>query len=67
MQEMRGKVAIITGASSGIGKATAIKFAVEGAQVALVARRSELLAELTNEIQSSGGTCRAIVADVTKE
>jgi NAD(P)-dependent dehydrogenase (short-subunit alcohol dehydrogenase family) len=67
MQEMQGKVAIVTGASSGIGRATAIKFAAEGVHVALVARRGELLAELAKEIQTSGGTCKSIAADVTKE
>jgi NAD(P)-dependent dehydrogenase (short-subunit alcohol dehydrogenase family) len=67
MNEMQDKVALITGASSGIGKATAIKFASEGAQVALVARRGDQLAEVVKTIQASGGAAQAIVADVTKE
>ena len=67
MDEMQDKVALITGASSGIGKATAIKFASEGAKVALVARRGDVLDEVVNKIQASGGEAKAIVADVTKE
>ena len=65
MGEMEGKVALITGATSGIGRATALRFAVEGAQVAIVARRA---AELTEVAQAIGvGQARAIAADVTRE
>jgi NAD(P)-dependent dehydrogenase (short-subunit alcohol dehydrogenase family) len=67
MKEMQGQVAIVTGASSGIGKATAIKFATEGAQVVLVARHIDSLDLVAKEIQANGGTCRAIAADVTQE
>jgi len=67
MDEMKGKVALITGASSGIGRATAIKFASEGAQVALVARRGDQLAEVVKKIQANGGEAQAIAADVTLE
>lgn len=67
MDGMKGKVALITGASSGIGRATAIKFAAEGAKVALVARRGDKLAEVVKTIQNNGGEARAIVADVTQE
>ncbi len=66
MEEMQGKVALITGASSGIGRATGIKFAAAGARVALVARRADRLAEVAGEIRASGGECRTIAADVTK-
>ncbi len=66
MDEMQGKVALITGASSGIGRATALKFASEGASVALVARRAEKLAEVVETIEAQGGRAKAIVADVTR-
>ena len=53
------KRAIIVGASSGIGAALALKLADEGYSLALLARRSEMLAELTNEINSKHGATRA--------
>jgi NAD(P)-dependent dehydrogenase (short-subunit alcohol dehydrogenase family) len=65
MGEMQGKVVIVTGASSGIGRATALKFAAEGAQVAVVARRTDRLAEVVEAIQADNGEARAITADVT--
>ncbi|MDE3091017.1 MAG: SDR family NAD(P)-dependent oxidoreductase, partial [Chloroflexota bacterium] len=67
MDEMKGKVALVTGASSGIGRAAAVKFASEGAQVALVARRADKLAEVAQEIEAKGGVCMVIAADVTRE
>jgi len=67
MDEMKNKVALITGASSGIGRAAAIKFATESAQVVAVARRADRLAEVAEEIQSNGGVCKTIAADVTQE
>ncbi len=67
MDEMKGKVALVTGASSGIGRAAAFKFASEGAAVALVARHEERLREVTREIQAKSGTAKAIAADVTRE
>jgi short-subunit dehydrogenase len=59
-----GKVAIITGASSGIGRALAHALANEGCKVGLVARRHEQLAALAGEIQKAGGTAGFAVADV---
>jgi NADP-dependent 3-hydroxy acid dehydrogenase YdfG len=57
--------ALVTGASSGIGEATARSLAAEGAAVALLARRAERLEELQSEIESAGGTALAVPADVT--
>ena len=67
MDEMKDKVALITGASSGIGRAAAFKFASERARVALVARSSDKLAEIAEAIEADGGEVKAIAADVTKE
>ncbi len=67
MDEMKNQVALITGASSGIGRACAIKFASEGARVALVARNADRLNEVVSAIKAQGGTAHAISADVTKE
>ncbi|HET9029147.1 MAG TPA: SDR family NAD(P)-dependent oxidoreductase [Candidatus Aquilonibacter sp.] len=63
--ELDGAVALITGASSGIGEATARALASRGAKVALAARRIDRLRELENEIKSGGGDAVAIEADVT--
>jgi len=52
---IQGKVIAITGASSGIGEATAIMLAAHGAKVVLGARRSDRLEELNNRIKASGG------------
>jgi NADP-dependent 3-hydroxy acid dehydrogenase YdfG len=62
---IEGKVAIITGASAGIGEATAREFARAGARVVLAARRKERLERLEKEIQEMGGTALAVRTDVT--
>jgi NADP-dependent 3-hydroxy acid dehydrogenase YdfG len=62
-----GDVALVTGASAGIGKATALALAGAGARVALVARRAEQLQEVVDEIRRSGGESSYYVADVALE
>ncbi len=62
-----GTVALVTGASSGIGEATARALAAEGAKVALAARRLERLERLAEEIGGGGTTALAIEADVTEQ
>ncbi|GER88218.1 oxidoreductase [Dictyobacter vulcani] len=64
---LQGKVALITGASSGIGEASALSLAAEGAHVVVVARRGERLQELVRKIQQNGGQAVPIVADVADE
>lgn len=64
MQDMQDKVALITGASSGIGRATAEIFAERGAKVVLAARREDELATLAGQIQERGGQASAVVTDV---
>lgn len=64
---VRGKVALITGASSGLGRATALMFAEAGIKVALVARRQQLLDGLKKEIDHIGGTAEFFAADVANE
>jgi NADP-dependent 3-hydroxy acid dehydrogenase YdfG len=62
---LTGTVALVTGASSGIGAATARVLAVHGAAVALLARRADRLDELKIQIESAGGTALVTQADVT--
>ena len=64
MYRWQNKVVLITGASSGIGKALAIELARRGASVGLVARREELLAEIVDQIKSDSGMALPLVADV---
>lgn len=65
--DITNKVIIITGASSGIGEATAYKLAEKGAKVVLTARREERLKELKENIKNNGGTALGIVGDVTSK
>lgn len=66
MSNIQDKVIIITGASSGMGKATAILLAEKGATVVVGARRKQLLDELVTAITSNGGSASFQVTDVTK-
>jgi NADP-dependent 3-hydroxy acid dehydrogenase YdfG len=64
-EELQGTVALVTGASSGIGEATARRLAGLGAAVAIGARRTQRLDRLAREIEQAGGRALAIEADVT--
>lgn len=66
-QKLSGKVALVTGASSGIGEATALALAAEGARVAVAARRLQRLNDLADRIRRSGGEALPIEVDVTDE
>jgi NADP-dependent 3-hydroxy acid dehydrogenase YdfG len=63
----KDKVVIVTGASSGIGEATAREFALNGSKVVLAARTESKLAEITKEINSSGGEAFYVSTDVSIE
>ncbi len=65
--ELDGRAALVTGATSGIGRATALRFAEEGARVALVGRDAETLGEVAAEVRARGGGGVEIQADVTVE
>jgi len=66
LQGFRDKVVLVTGASSGIGRATAVAFAAAGARVGLVARRRALLDDVAADVARNGGTALAAPADVTQ-
>jgi NADP-dependent 3-hydroxy acid dehydrogenase YdfG len=66
-RRLDGTVALVTGASSGIGQAAAASLAAQGAAVALVARRTDRLEELAASIRDNGGKALTITADVTDQ
>ena len=67
MSEIENKVVIITGASSGLGEATARRLAQGGAKLMLAARREDRLKELVEEIGKAGGVAKYQVTDVTDQ
>lgn len=64
--DLRGKTVVLTGASSGIGKAAAVEFARRGANLVLAARRPDLLADVAGACQAIGVRAIAVATDVTK-
>ncbi|MFW5868528.1 MAG: SDR family NAD(P)-dependent oxidoreductase, partial [Armatimonadota bacterium] len=65
MMRLEGRSALVTGASRGIGKAIAIAFAEEGADVAIAARTQEALSETQAEVEALGRVCHAMAWDVS--
>src|SRR4051812_9011331 len=66
MHSFKDKVVLITGASSGIGRALAVRVGREGALVSLVARNQQALEEVASEINSRGGRALVLPTDVTE-
>src|SRR5256885_16121998 len=67
MHRLKKKVAIVTGSSSGIGKAIALRFGAEGANVVVTARRIALCEQTVAQITKNGGEAWAIQTDVADE
>ncbi len=67
MSTISGRIALVTGASQGIGRACALELARRGAHVALAARNADKLAEVAAEITAAGGTARAFTLDISSE
>src|ERR1700754_384585 len=65
VDRLAGRRAIVTGGGSGIGRASALRFAAEGAHVFVVGRTQDTLDETVELIEKAGGTARSFVADVT--
>lgn len=66
MDRLKDKVAIITGGNSGVGAATAKKFAAEGAKVVITARRANMLEDVAAEIRAAGGEVLTVPSDISK-
>jgi NAD(P)-dependent dehydrogenase (short-subunit alcohol dehydrogenase family) len=67
MNDIKGKVALVTGAGSGIGKATALKLGACGASVVVLARSPDEIAQTAQEIIAAGGSALAVTADVSDD
>jgi NADP-dependent 3-hydroxy acid dehydrogenase YdfG len=67
MENLKGQIAVVTGASSGIGKAIALSLATQGAELYLAARRKELLETAANEAQALGTHSHACPVDLTRD
>src|SRR5262245_8653487 len=63
-QDIRGRSALVTGASRGLGRALAAALAAEGARVVMVARGADALAAAVEAIRAAGGEAHAVVADI---
>ena len=66
MGTMTGKVALVTGGSSGLGEAAAVKLAAEGAQVVIAARRADRSAQVVERIVAAGGKAHHVLADISR-
>ena len=67
MKRLEGKIAVVTGSSSGIGKAIALRFGEEGARVVVAARRFDLCQKTVAQIQEGGGIAHAQQTDISQE
>jgi len=67
IRKLSGTTAVITGATSGIGRETALEFARTGASVVIAGRREKRLQQLVSEIESTGGQALGVVTDVAEQ